>query len=92
MKKLIQQIKEAYNVWQKEQTGKDQQKEKELELNQMFNLVFKEKTTAEAIELKEKFDSKFQAEISERNINAVQESFDCEYYLNKQLVKWKSQH
>ncbi len=81
MKKLINNLKEAFLNYQKESKIKQDKKEFELAINGMLKLTFS-KDTLEAIKRKEKFNELFDSEIAKRGLNAQIEHLDCEEYFN----------
>ena len=83
MKKLIKQIKTAFENYQKESKAKQEKKEFEMAINGMMKVAFS-KDTNEAIKRKENFVKAFDSEIAKRGIDAQIEAIDCEEYFNKQ--------
>lgn len=83
MKKLLNNLKDAFLNYQKESKIKQEKKEFELAINGMLKLTFS-KDTLEAIKRKEKFNELFDSEIAKRGLDAQIEAIDCEEYFNKQ--------
>ena len=83
MKKLLNQIKTAFENYQKESKIKQDKKGFELAINGMMKLTFS-KDTIEAIKRKESFVKAFDSEIAKRGLDAQIEAIDCEEYFNKQ--------
>ena len=83
MKKLIKQIKTAFENYQKESKAKQEKKEFEMAINGMMKVAFS-KDTNEAIKRKENFVKAFDSEIAKRGIDAQIEAIDCEEYFKKQ--------
>ena len=81
MKKLIQQIKTAFEKYQKESKAKQEKKDFEIAINGMMKVAFSKDTT-EAIKRKEAFVKAFDSEIAKRGIDAQIEALDCEEYFN----------
>ncbi len=81
MKKLINQIKTAFENYQKESKAKQEKKDFEIAINGMMKVAFS-KDTLEAIKRKEKFNELFDSEIAKRGLNAQIEHLDCEAYFN----------
>lgn len=81
MKKLINQIKNAFENYQKESKAKQEKKDFEIAINGMMKVAFS-KDTIEAIKRKEKFNELFDSEIAKRGLNAQIEHLDCEEYFN----------
>lgn len=83
MKKLLNQIKTAFENYQKESKEKQAKKDFELSVNQMMHLAFKSDTKT-AIDLQKEFNKRFESEIARRGLEAQIEALDCEEYFNKQ--------
>lgn len=83
MKKLLNQIKNAFENYQKESKEKQAKKDFELSVNQMMHLAFKSDTKT-AIDLQKEFNKRFESEIARRGLEAQIEALDCEEYFNKQ--------
>lgn len=83
MKKLLSQIKTAFENYQKESKAKQAKKDFELSVNQMMHLAFKSDTKT-AIDLQKEFNKRFESEIARRGLEAQIEALDCEEYFNKQ--------
>ena len=83
MKKLIKQVKTAFENYQKESKAKQEKKDFEIAINGMMKVAFS-KDTNEAIKRKQKFNELFNQEIAKRGIDAQIEAIDCEEYFNKQ--------
>ena len=83
MKKLIQQIRTAFENYQKESKAKQEKKDFEIAINGMMKVAFS-KDTNEAIKRKENFVKAFDSEIAKRGIDTQIEAIDCEEYFNKQ--------
>lgn len=83
MKKLLNQIKTAFENYQKESKAKQEKKDFEIAINGMMKVAFS-KDTIEAIKRKESFVKAFDSEIAKRGLDAQIEAIDCEDYFNKQ--------
>lgn len=83
MKKLLNQIKTAFENYQIESKAKQDKKDFEIAINGMMKVAFS-KDTKEAISRKEFFVKAFESEIAKRGIDAQIEAIDCEDYFNKQ--------
>ena len=81
MKKLIQQIKTAFENYQKESKAKQEKNDFQIAVNGMMKVAFS-KDTKEAIALKEAFVKAFESEIAKRGLDAQIEAIDCEDYFN----------
>jgi hypothetical protein len=83
MKKLLNQIKDAFENYQIESKEKQSKKDFEIAINGMMKVAFS-KDTVEAIKRKEAFVKAFDSEIAKRGLDAQIEGIDCEEYFNKQ--------
>ena len=83
MKKLLNQIKTAFENYQIESKAKQEKKDFEIAINGMMKVAFS-KDTIEAIKRKEAFVKAFESEIAKRGLDAQIEAIDCEDYFNKQ--------
>lgn len=83
MKKLLNQIKTAFEIYQKESKANQEKKDFEIAINGMMKVAFS-KDTIEAIKRKESFVKVFDSEIAKRGLDAQIEALDCEDYFNKQ--------
>lgn len=81
MKKLLNQIKTAFENYQKESKEKQTKKDFEIAVNGMMKVAFS-KDTKEAIARKEAFVKAFDSEIAKRGLDAQIEAIDCEDYFN----------
>ena len=81
MKKLIQQIKTAFENYQKESKAKQEKNDFQIAVNGMMKVAFS-KDTKEAIARKEAFVKAFEREIAKRGLDAQIEAIDCEDYFN----------
>ena len=82
MKKLLNQIKTAFENYQKESKAKQEKKDFAIAINGMMKVAFS-KDTKEAIARKEAFVKAFDSEIAKRGLDAQIEAIDCEDYFNK---------
>ena len=82
MKKLFNQIKTAFENYQKESKENQEKKDFELSVNQMMHLAFKSDTKT-AIELQIEFNKRFESEIAKRAIESQIEDATCEEFLTK---------
>ena len=55
----------------------------EMRLTNMMTNVFGDRSTVQSIELFERFKAKYEAELKERNLNALIENSDIDAYFNK---------
>ena len=83
MKKLLNQIKNAFKNYQIESKAKQDKKDFEIAINGMMKVAFS-KDTKEAIARKEAFVKAFDSEIAKRGLDSQIEALDCEDYFNKQ--------
>ena len=83
MKKLLNQIKNAFKNYQIESKAKQDKKNFQIAINGMIKVAFS-KDTKEAIARKEAFVKAFDSEIAKRGLDAQIEAIDCEEYFNKQ--------
>ena len=83
MKKLLNNLKNAFENYQKESKAKQEKKDFEIAINGMLKVAFS-KDTIEAIKRKESFVKAFDSEIAKRGLDAQIEAIDCEEYFNKQ--------
>ena len=83
MKKLFNQIKNAFENYQIESKTKQEKKDFQIAINGMMKVAFS-KDTKEAIARKEAFVKAFDSEIAKRGLDAQIEAIDCEEYFNKQ--------
>lgn len=82
MKKLLIIFTEAFKS--------DENFERQQIVNNLMNLIFKEKETAESIKLFEDFKKKFEQEIAKRGIDGLIENTICEEYFNTNSKNQKS--
>ena len=82
MKKLFNQIKTAFENYQKESKAKQEVKDFQISVNGMMKVAFS-KDTKTAIELQIEFNKRFESEIAKRAIEAQIEDATCEEFLTK---------
>ena len=88
MKKVIQDIKNAFKNYQIESKAKQEKKDFQIAINRMMKVVFS-KDTKEAIKRKEAFVKAFDSEIAKRGLDAQIEAIDCEEYFNNKSKSLK---